>query len=64
MLDKRLAKAMDIDPDYHISVERRSLAAFLLHAHEYYELEVIESGSGTLLLNGKSIRFHAAVSIC
>ena len=64
MLDKRLAKAMHIDPDYHISVERRSLAAFLPHAQEYYELEVIESGSGTLLLNGKSIRFHAAVSIC
>ena len=55
---------MHIDPDDHISVERRSLAAFLPHAQEYYELEVIESGSGTLLLNGKSIRFHAAVSIC
>lgn len=53
MLDKRLTKAMHIDPDYHISVERRSLAAFLPHAQEYYELEVIESGSGTLLLNGK-----------
>mgnify|MGYP001393391066 CR=1 FL=1 len=46
MLDKRLTKAMHIDPDDHISVEKRSLAAFLLHAHEYYELEVIESGSG------------------
>lgn len=64
MFDKRLTKAMHIDPDDHISVERRSSASFLLHAHEYYELEVIESGSGTLLLNGKSIRFHAAVSIC
>lgn len=53
MLDKRLTKAMHINPDDHISVEKRSLAAFLLHAHEYYELEVIESGSGTLLLNGK-----------
>lgn len=51
MLDKRLTKAMHIDPDDHISVEKRSLAAFLLHAHEYYKLEVIESGSGTLLLN-------------
>ena len=46
MLDKCLTKAMHIDPDDHISVEKRSLAAFLLHAHEYYELEVIESGSG------------------
>lgn len=46
MLDKRLTKAMHIDPDDHISVEKRSLAAFWLHAHEYYELEVIESGSG------------------
>ncbi len=28
MLDKRLTKAMHIDPDDHISVKKRSLAAF------------------------------------
>ena len=53
MLDKRLTKALHIDPEDHISVERRASSSFPLHAHEYYELEVIESGSGTLLLNGK-----------
>ena len=46
MLDKRLTKAMHIDPDDHISVKNAAWQHFLLHAHEYYELEVIESGSG------------------
>lgn len=50
--DKRMKKETHLRTNGRFSVEKRTVSSFPLHAHEYFEIEIIESGSGRLFLNG------------
>lgn len=47
------------NPEYGLAIyERTLLVSYPLHWHEYYELEYIVAGSGTMYVNGKGYPFR------
>ena len=48
----RLDRLSQIGGDTGLRIQRRSAAWFPLHAHDYYELEIILEGSGQQWING------------
>ncbi|MBQ8895061.1 MAG: helix-turn-helix domain-containing protein [Clostridia bacterium] len=45
-MDRRLDRETHIGKNRHLRVERRKASSFPLHAHEYYEMEIVLSGQG------------------
>jgi len=52
MGERRLLRSDNIDIDRNIRIDCREAHSFQLHAHEYFELEIVLEGSGTHILNG------------
>lgn len=50
--DTRIKKETHLRSNGRFYIEKRTVRSFLLHAHEYFEIEIIESGTGRLSLNG------------
>lgn len=48
----RFARASFIGAERHLSVHRRPLSDTALHAHDYFEIEIILEGDGRQILNG------------
>ncbi len=54
-MEKRYPKSKWLDPHTQISIVRRTLARPVqMHLHEYFELEIVLSGSGEQNLNGST----------
>jgi AraC-like DNA-binding protein len=51
--EKRLDKNTYIGKDKHLSIRRRYSWTFPLHAHEYFEVEIVLEGNGLGRINGK-----------
>ena len=51
--EPRLDKNTHIGKDKHLSVKKRYSVTFPLHAHDYFEVEIILEGKGTQYINGK-----------
>ncbi len=49
----RLEKKTHIGKDKNISVKKRYSQSFALHAHDYFEVEIILEGTGIQIINGK-----------
>lgn len=52
-MERRLDKKSFILQTPHLEIRRRPTQSFPLHAHEYYELEVILEGEGEQWINGR-----------
>lgn len=62
--EKRLDKSTHIGKDKHFKIRKRFSKTFPLHAHEYFEVEIILEGEGIHRLNGKeSVLKRGSVSI-
>lgn len=57
-LERRLEKEKYIGKNKHISVNKRYAQCFPLHAHDYFEVEVVLSGEGLQQVNGKEYRLQ------
>lgn len=51
--EPRLDKNTHIGKDKHLSVKKRYSQTFPLHAHDYFEVEIILDGKGVQFINGK-----------
>lgn len=51
-LERRLKKEKYIGEKKHISVNKRYAQCFPLHAHDYFEVEIVLEGDGTQRING------------
>ena len=51
-LERRLKKEKHIGQNKHISVNKRYAQCFPLHAHDYFEIEIVLEGSGIQRING------------
>ena len=49
----RLESSIHIGTDKHLAIKKRYSKTFPLHAHEYFEVEIILDGIGYQLINGK-----------
>ena len=52
-LERRLKKEKHIGKNKHISINKRYAQCFSLHAHDFFEVEVVLSGDGVQRINGK-----------
>ena len=59
--EMRLTKTTHLGKNKHLSVKNRTSESFPLHAHEYFELEIILSGNGSQIINGKEIPLKRGV---
>lgn len=48
---RRLSGRESLKHGHHISVEKRSAVSYPWHSHDYFEIEILLSGSGTMKLN-------------
>ena len=63
-MHQRLHRSLFIGAERHLAIIRRPLSTFGLHAHDYFEIELILAGKGTQLLNGeKSPLERGSVSV-
>ncbi len=51
--EMRLESSVHIGKDKHLAIKKRYSKTFPLHAHEYFEVEIILDGIGYQILNGK-----------
>lgn len=56
--EPRLDKNTHIGKDKHLCVKKRYSKSFPLHAHDYFEVEIILSGKGSQYINGKKYDLH------
>ncbi len=63
MSEPRLDKNEYIGVNKHIKVLHRNTASFPLHAHDYFEIEVVLDGIGKSVLNGKEYQLKRG-SVC
>lgn len=61
--EPRLDKNTHIGKDKHLSVKKRYSQTFPLHAHDYFEVEIILSGKGVQYVNGNKQELKRG-SIC
>lgn len=51
--EQRLSKATYIGKDKHLCIRRRQANSFPLHAHDYFEIEIVLDGKGWQQINGR-----------
>lgn len=52
-IERRLEKEKHIENNKHISVAKRYAICYPLHAHDFFEVEIVLSGEGMQRINGK-----------
>lgn len=61
MAETRLKRQDYLPDDSSFLAEPRRVEPFPLHAHDYYEMEIILSGTGTQTINGREVPLHRGV---
>lgn len=57
-VEKRLEREAYLKDHRHMAIARRAAHTFPLHAHEYFELEILLSGEGIHRINGTEYRLE------